>query len=378
MSLKIEILKTEQELFAIKNEWQNLVERVQPDSIFLTYEWQMQWWQNYHQQFEHAQPAIITVRDNQEGALLALLPLFSHVKTFRAGQRFRTLQLMGTEIEPSDYLDIICPPEKKVAFLRKIFAEPRVLDFVTAHDVLILENIDDNSSLLLEKNELDNLLNSVSYQYKIKVCPYLSLPETTEALLAGLSRNFRSNLKRARNKLKRHGFQIETVTREDQLDAAIENLFSLHDRRFQAKQADSKFNYQRRGNFHKLVARTFLKNDWLQLYQILDRQKVVGSLYCFKFNHSMMYVQGGFDPDYAQYGLGNQIILKAIEDAIALKFRKFDFMRGAEAYKFKWTKEKRDLHRIIIPLSLRAKIYFAAEDLALNFKNLIKKIIKRQ
>ncbi len=375
MYLKIEILTTEQEFEKLRDEWQLLAEET--DSIFLTYEWQLLWWKTYHKQLEQAELAIITVREKESDKLLAILPLFSHLKQFDYGQKFKTLQLIGTEIESSDYLDLIAPAKRKQILLKKIFSDPKVFKFLEKIDVLLLDNLADGSALLEERQELANILNSAYYHYVTKVCPYLSLPETTEAFWKKLSKNFKSNLKRGRNKLKRAGFTVEVVKSTDLVDAAIENLFKLHDQRFQAKQAHSKFDFERRGKFHQLVARNFLKKNWLQLYQIFDGQKTIGSLYCFKFNGSMMYVQGGFDPEYSQYGLGNQIILRAIEDAIELNFKKFDFMRGSEPYKFKWTSEKLFLHRVILPNSFRAKLFFALQDSNFKVKRFIKKFVKK-
>ncbi|MHB2147862.1 GNAT family N-acetyltransferase [Calditrichota bacterium LG25] len=377
MSVLINILKTDSEFDALQKEWKQLVEEVKPDSIFLTFEWLHTWWQIYKERFVRPQPAIITVRNIETKELIAILPLFSHLKIHGRKKGLKTLQLMGAEIESSDYLDLICVPDKKVVILKKIFGEPRVVDFFLHFDVLLFENIHDDSSLLLEKEELANILNTNVYHYRIKVCPFLPLPQSAEQLMSSLSKNFRSNLKRARNKLERAGFRIELVEHFSQIERAIENLFALHDQRFKAKQAASKFNFERRGPFHQQIARIFLKNNWLQLYQIWDKDKVIGSLYCYKFNDSMMYMQGGFDPAYTQYGLGNQIILKAIEDAIAMGLKKFDFMRGNEPYKYKWTKEKIFLHKLIFPISLKAKLFFAWQDLTLNLKKIVKLIISK-
>lgn len=375
MSLKIDILNTEQEFTDLKDEWQTLAE--QSDSIFLTFEWQHLWWQTYHKQMDQSGLAIITARESQSKKLLAILPFFTHIKKFDYGQKFKTLQLIGTEIESSDYLDIIAPVEQKKILLKKIFSDPKVIKFLENVDLLLLDNLADGSTLLEERQELANLLTSTYYHYVTKVCPYLPLPETTEEFWKQLSKNFKSNLKRGRNKLKRAGFSINVVKSEEEIETAVKNLFQLHDQRFQAKQAKSKFDFERRGKFHQQVARTFLRKGWLQLYQIFDGPKTIGSLYCFKFNGTMMYVQGGFDPEYSQYGLGNQIILKAIEDAIELNFKKFDFMRGSEPYKFKWTSEKLFLHRLVLPNSLRAKLFFALQDSIFNVKQFVKKFVKK-
>ncbi len=373
----IEILTTEDQFKQLKKDWQNLIEVAQPDSIFLTFDWHWVWWHTYHKQFTNAQLSIITIRTKKEQQLLAILPLFSQLKRFSSLTKLRTLQLMGTEIESSDYLDIICPAEKKAYYLKTIFTDPKTVDFLRSFDVLILENVHDYSSLLKQKEALAHFLNSKLFSYQIKICPYLPLPEKSEQIFSLVSKNFRSNLKRVRNKIRKAGFNIVTIEKETEIDEAIKHLFRLHDRRFQDKRENTKFIFSKRGKFHQQIAKIFLKNGWLQLYQILDGKKVIGSLYCYKFKDTMMYMQGGFDPEYSQYALGNQIILRAIEDAITLKLKKFDFMRGAEAYKWKWTSEKIYLYQLIFPFTLKAQTFFFYQDLIKRVKAPIKKLIRR-
>ena len=128
MYFKIEILSTEQEFEKLSDEWQLLAEET--DSIFLTFEWQLLWWKTYHKQLEQAELAIITVREKESDKLLAILPLFSRLKKFDYGPKFKTLQLIGTEIESSDYLDLIAPANRKQILLKKVFSDPQVLKFL--------------------------------------------------------------------------------------------------------------------------------------------------------------------------------------------------------------------------------------------------------
>ncbi len=377
MDFKIQIVQTEQEFANLEKEWQTLVNEVQPESIFLTFEWIYTWWQVYGKQLPKAQPFVITLRAAQTNRLQAILPLFTQQKTFAPGVHLRAAQLMGTEVESSDYLDLLSDSKEKIRFLTAIFEAAQVRSALQAIDVLLLENVHDHSTLFTERVALQKKLGCPLYHYQTKICPYITLPKDLTELMSRLSKNFRSSLKRLRNKFKRAGFRFTVVTQPEKLESAIPTLFHLHALRFKAKQAHTKFNFEKRGKFHLKIAQTFLQRGWLQLYQILDGEKVIGSLYCFKFNQTMMYMQGGFDPQYTSYGLGNQIILRAIEDAIALKLHKFDFMRGGEAYKFKWTQEVQFLHRVLFPLSLKARLFFRFDDGLFKFKKVIKRIIKK-
>ena len=91
----------------------------------------------------------------------------------------------------------------------------------------------------------------------------------------------------------------------------------------------------------------------------------------------MMYLQGGFDPHYQKFALGNLVILQAISDAIEMGLQKFDFMRGNEAYKYRWATGKVFLNRITFPLSFKARVYYFYQDMLFQTKQMVKAVIKR-
>ena len=90
-----------------------------------------------------------------------------------------------------------------------------------------------------------------------------------------------------------------------------------------------------------------------------------------------MYYQAGFNPEFSQYALGNQLILHAINDAIDLKCTEFDFMRGDEAYKYKWTSAERYLYTLEFGCSRRGKLQIAKKSISKSIKKKIIKVIKR-
>lgn len=376
MSLQIKIIETEFELKALKPVWQELITQSKTASPFLTFEWISEWWSTYRTRLKEPELKIIALADGNQ--YRAILPLFSHLKKLTPTSDFKILQFMGTEFESSDYLDIIAPDTQKSLYLREIFSSPILLNLLKTMDVLDLPNIIDDASLLENEKMLGQRIDGKSYVYRIKTCPYIELPQTVDAFWQNLSRNLRSNLRRTQNKFNKNGFTIEVVDNEQELDQAIRRLFELHSMRFAAKQAQTKFLFENRGAFHQKIAKIFLRNHWLQLYQIKDRQTVIGSLYCFKFGESMMYMQGGFDPSYHKFALGNLIILRAIADAIEMKYKIFDFMRGNEAYKARWATHSRYLNELIFPVSLKARLYYFYQDMLYRTKQTVKTVLKNK
>ncbi len=375
MAYKIKIVHSTQALQNLKSDWRQLVKKSNIRSPFLTYEWISTWWAFYARQLSKPELAIITLQDDD--ALLAILPLFSHRKKLTGTSDFKIVQFMGTEFESSDYLDLIAVQDKREQYLHEILASADVLNLLKTADVVDFPNLTDAAFLLAGRKAFEQALGCKSYTYRIKTCPYVPLPDNFEAFYQGLSRNFRSNLKRTQNKFKKYGFTTHLINDEQEIDEAVRRLFELHQMRFSAKQTQTKFVFEQRGAFHQQIAKTFLRNDWLQLYQIKDQDKVVGSLYCFKFAGSMMYMQGGFDPAYQKFALGNLIILRAITDAIEMGFREFDFMRGNEAYKARWATNVRYLNTLTYPVSRKGRLYYFFQDMLYQTKQSVKSVIKK-
>ena len=330
--MHIKEISTREEFEGLQKSWQHLFETAGITSPFLSWEWMFTWWQNYRPKLTKASLSVFCAFE--EDKLIAVLPLFHHQK-----KNLKYIQFLGTEFESSDYLDLICAEENKTDLLEQFFNSSLVAKILKFADILIFNNIKEDSAFYKARNGLSKNSGNRVYERISSVCPYLPLPQSLDEVFKSLSRNMRSSLKRQRNKLaKSETIQIQLLQNKAEVEAGIGHLFRLHSLRFKQKNMATKFNYEIRGAFHETMANVFLKKGWLRFYLIKDNENPIGALYCYRFAGIMMYMQGGFDPAYAKLALGNQIILRAVSDAIDSNMQTFDFMRGNEAYKKKWKK----------------------------------------
>jgi len=100
--------------------------------------------------------------------------------------------------------------------------------------------------------------------------------------------------------------------------------------------------------------------------------KNVGMIYGFNYQDKIYIYQTGFDPssEYKKYSIGQILYSYMIEKAIDLKCKEFDFLRGDEKHKFKWTDSTKEKERVRIfnKSTLKGKMS--------NFKYQAKKKIK--
>ncbi len=369
--MKTEIITTEKDFTGLKDAWNTLEEQSPHKSIFLTWEWMHTWWTSYRQKLTDPRLHIVTFYRQNE--LAAILPLFSHLRKESLG-RLRCLQFLGTEFESSDYLDIIQAGDVNETELRQALAGAEFRELLRSADMLILANAFADARMAPLFATL--LTGHPSESRRTSVCPYLPLPASEEELFKQLSKNMKSTLRRTRNKINKDpDFRIGLVEQSEDIPAAVDGLFRLHALRFDDKNQSTKFVAGHRGDFHKRIAALWLEMKRLRFYTITHKQQPIGFLYCYYHNHKILYMQAGFHPDYGKYGLGNQLMLRAMNDGMAGGADEFDFMRGNESYKYKWTSLFRELYTTRYALTGKAARHLRLEAALGKAKSLVKKLL---
>jgi CelD/BcsL family acetyltransferase involved in cellulose biosynthesis len=112
--------------------------------------------------------------------------------------------------------------------------------------------------------------------------------------------------------------------------SAIEEVFTLHAKRFTVKQADSLFKAELRQPFHQDLGERLFDRGALRLFRLRDKGRTIAAMYCFEFDDSLFYFQGGIDPEWEEHSVGMVIMLHAIQYAFDHGLKLFDFMRGSE------------------------------------------------
>ena len=73
------------------------------------------------------------------------------------------------------------------------------------------------------------------------------------------------------------------------------------------------------------------------MYALALGGHLAAAFYGFHAAGRTIFYLSGFDPAFARYSPGKLVVAHAIEQAIARDAaRAFDFLRGAEAYKYAW------------------------------------------
>ena len=246
----------------------------------------------------------------------------------------------------SDQLDVLLEPSIAPAAARLILeyssSEERAYP---ACDLIDLSA----DSYLLRQPSSKQVERTIS-----EVCPMLTLPDSPEAWKGTLSSQLRKNMRRDRAKLAQSGTVAFETADSTNLHEYLDALFRLHHARWSARNSSGALATEELKHFHREVSHALLRLGRLRFHGLRFNGDLVAVLYCFHVHGRTSYYLGGFDPAFAGFGPGTLLVAHAIEEAIREGAREFDFLRGSEAYKYKWGAVDRPVYRIrIFPNALR-------------------------
>ncbi len=179
--------------------------------------------------------------------------------------------------------------------------------------------------------------------------PFISLPPTWEEFEASLGRRRRKLLGRANRKLARTHSDVQVVNAGvAELPHAMDELFRLHEARWAAAGIRGRFDDVRNRTFHLAVARECERMGWLQISQMLVDGRTVSSHFVLILDGVAYFMRSGRDVSYADYEIGHLHDRALLQEWIADGLHEADLLRGAEPYKFYWTRNYRVYKELLV------------------------------
>ena len=332
MSLNSSVVSDDRGFAALQAEWDELFERSAANRPFSTWTWASCWWEHHRR---GKRLLVVTIRDGAD-RLVGLAPFYCEWLAF--GVPLPRLRLLGAG--NSDYLDLIFErgreDELAETLVRYLSDHPATWRFLT------LEEVPGDSPALAAFRRAAEAAGWTSVLLPQEVCPYRQLPGSWEELRQSLGKRTRKHLDYYRRRLeKENGFAIKLIEDPADLPAAMAEFFRLHQRRWWKRGLPGSFALASVRRFHLAVARRFLVEGRLRLYLAYAEGRCVAAQYSFRTSGGTFYYSGGFDPAWSWAGVGSLVVAHSIREAIAEGSPVFDFLRGAEDYKYRWTTTER-------------------------------------
>jgi len=327
-TLSASVIRTTTELAALRAEWTRLFHESRCASVFLSFPWLANWWQ----QFGAGSTMFVVTIQDQSQQLVALAPLYIS----RRSLGLHRLGFLGDNFVGSDYLDILVDPNLASDAVDCLSAH--ILAHRNEWDYIDLADTKDNSYASTMLREAFAKPDCVSRISSSSNCPFALLPATPAEYLASLGPKLRKHLGYYLRALQKVGtVEFVSVTHDAEISDAFEELLRLHTARLQKRQAESAFARDHVAAFHRAVVKDLAAESMASIHLLKLDGKTIAAVYVLRTNEVTFFYQSGIDPAYSRFSIGSLLIRFAIDEAIRSQCREFDFLRGDEAYKTQWT-----------------------------------------
>jgi CelD/BcsL family acetyltransferase involved in cellulose biosynthesis len=312
--MRVECIASQAELDALAPEWADLWCGVAHAHPFQSPAWLLTWWRHF------GTGALRILATREGGELVGVLPLYQLDEP-------NCRKLLPIGIGLSDYIDALAgpsAPEAAGVLLGAIRELPQ-------WEKCYLPDLPPGATLAAAGSP-----GLIEDRGQTVPCPVLRLPADVSGLDAIVPKKTLRDVRQAVSRSSMAGgVTIETADR-DRLGEFMEDLFALHQRRWQARDEAGVCADATVRAFHAEAARALSAAGMLRLYRLRIACAVAAVYYGFCWRDRAYAYLGGFDPDLPRLSPGAQILHHAIVAAIAEGCREFHFLRGGEAYKYAW------------------------------------------
>ena len=305
------VRRSSAELREITPEWIELYGRCAGATPFQRPEWLLAW----IEEFTPRELWAVELRDEERLAGLAVMLIYP-----RGGER--VLAFAGGGV--SDYQGMLCEGGREAEMVQAI-----VENVEADWDVMEFTDVRSDSQLL-------DVSGLKKYAREHDFCSVLALPESKKVLLQQFSKRQRANLRGARSRLEHAGGgTVETATQENVLEF-LEELFVLHTTRWSDLGEPGVLHDDRVREFHRAAAPSLHARGILRLHRLRIRGQTAAILHSLWDRDTVFCYLQGFDPAYSALSPGTYLFSVVMDLAIESGMRRFDFLRGDEAYKRHW------------------------------------------
>jgi CelD/BcsL family acetyltransferase involved in cellulose biosynthesis len=173
----------------------------------------------------------------------------------------------------------------------------------------------------------------------------LELPGTWEALLSGLGPSRRRNIRRYERQLREQHDVVLTEYGQARLEEGWHHLQRLHGRRWGG---EGVFRESVMERLHRCFGAWLAERGQLWLVTLDLDGAPAAAWYGFSLGDTHHAYQMGWDTRYERQSVGTVLMGLMIRRAIECGYRKFDFLRGEEAYKIVWTGTARTCFEVVV------------------------------
>ena len=292
--------------------WRELCLRTRANSLFVTPGWIKTWWDKFGKGTEQY---LCAVRDGE--TVIGVAPLLL---------RGNRASFIGSP-DICDYADFVIAPERERDFFNTLLTN------LAESGIASLELL----SLRPDSTVLTSLAGiarergfAVSCQPKDAAFE-LDLPGTWDEYLGLLSAKQRHEVRRKLKRLSEAG-DIDYVVADGKASECIDLFLRLFR---ESSEAKARFMTAEMESFFRSIARVMAEDKLLNLGILKINALPVAAVMCFDYHDTIYLYNSGYDRRYASLSVGVLSKVLCIQNSIQRGRKRFDFLKGAEDYKYR-------------------------------------------
>ena len=357
--MKIKIIDQFEELSVRESEWNS----VAGDRCFFTWQWCESWYRELAAQDDKLH-VIVGVDDDRRW--LGIAPLMV------SG---RKLRFLGSGAACSDYANLIVEQSNYNPFAEAV-AEYLVTEFsadgaLSPVDVFEIEGGGGNDRNLDYFCELLQVKGFTKHETETEGTWKVLLPESFDQLNATFSKSMRRKTKAARKRLAEPDVGV-LFAGPNNFDTLWDTFVHLHQKRRNAIGQLGCFADEKFEQFLRSAATGLMALGQAELAVIEKSGSPIAAVLLLCCGETCMMYQSGIDPQMSSLEPGYQSVMVAIEHAIEKGFKYFDFLRGDEPYKARWSTTREPIiRRKFIPPNMSAQLKHSTWVIGRSIKNYV-------
>src|SRR3972149_3056913 len=334
MKLIIEELRGWTEFIQMQEPWNQLLSRSHAPKIFFCWEWYYLWLKHfwYTKDFH-----FLLVRDESRG-LRGIVPLI--MKQSRDGG---VVEFIG-DTNTWDYRDVI---------IDQALIEPVLVSILN----YLKEKIKGEGTIELSGLPEDSptktwiVKPAEKFGFEVRLlpedtCPILYLPTSWEEYPQLLKKKDQHELERKTRKINREA-QVDLLRIKDanKIREGIEDFFILHRA---SREEKAGFMGGEMSSYFLSLAELFAQRGWLNLSFLTANGKKIAGIIGFEYLDTLYIYNSGYEPRYSPWSPGIVLIGLIVKDCIEKGFKRVDFLRGNESYKYKFGAVDNTVYKLIL------------------------------
>lgn len=365
--MTIELVTRREDFAFLAQRWDELALSDPRDGFCRTSGWYWAW-------IEHIRPDVapfIVVVRNEAGEIVGLAPLCRGV--YRdLGFRLHGIFWAGREVVSGDFLDFLSVPEVRPQVISAI------LEFLEQNrsrwSLLVLGELLDGADSYVAVEGMGKQYGLPLRRQEERVCPYIALPTSFDEYVGGLGSSTRYHIRRRMRDVEKKGGQVERYDEPTEVTSRLGAMIDLHLARWHKENLPGTMARPGFAPFLRQICTHPPAGSRCVLYLLSHEGKPVAALMSFYFGESALYYQAGWDPDSTLAAMSPAVVLMAhsIRDAIQHGLRYYEFLRGDEAYKSRWTRTFRRTATLLLGRSFIAQRFLQVA----RAKDLVKRSLR--